>query len=61
MFLLLMILATFVVLYVSHFENNLSYKMVRRSNNALDILNKKLANGEISENEYFRIKSTLNS
>ncbi len=61
MFLPLVILTIFIVLYVSPSENNLSYRRVRRSDSALDILDRKYANGEISEDEYLKRRSILNS
>lgn len=61
MFLPLVILTIFIVLYVSPSENNLNYRRVRRSDNALDILHRKYANGEISEDEYLKRRSILNS
>lgn len=61
MFLPLVILTIFIVLYVSPSENNLNYRKVRRSDSALDILDRKYANGEISEDEYLKRRSILNS
>ncbi|KLE14380.1 MULTISPECIES: SHOCT domain-containing protein [Clostridium] len=61
MFLPLVILTIFIVLYVSPSENNLNYRKVRRSDSALDILGRKYANGEISEDEYLKRRSILNS
>lgn len=61
MFLPLIILTIFIVLYVSPSENNLNYRKVRRSDSALDILDRKYANGEISEDEYLKRRSILNS
>ncbi|UZQ48914.1 SHOCT domain-containing protein [Clostridium kluyveri] len=61
MFLPLVILTIFIVLYVSPSENNLNYRRVRRSDSALDILHRKYANGEISEDEYLKRRSILNS
>ena len=61
MFLPLVILTIFIVLYVSPSDNNLNYRRVRRSDSALDILDRKYANGEISEDEYLKRRSILNS
>ncbi|WP_097025704.1 hypothetical protein [Clostridium peptidivorans] len=61
MFLPMVTLLIFMFIYLSTFENqnNLSYSKVRQSNKALDILDRRFADGKISKDEYLRIRSLL--
>lgn len=59
MFLPIVVLFIFLYLNLSSKENDLNYVRATYSNNALDILNKQFANGEINEDEYLRMKSIL--
>ncbi|MBE6067810.1 MAG: SHOCT domain-containing protein [Clostridium lundense] len=61
MFLPMVTLLIFMFLYLSTFEdqNNLSYSKVRQSNKALDILDRRFADGKISRDEYLRVRSLL--
>lgn len=61
MFLPIVTLLIFMFLYLNTFENenNLSYSKVRQSNNALDILDRRFADGKISRDEYLKIRSLL--
>lgn len=61
MFLPMVTLLIFMFLYLNPFENqnNLSYSKVRQSNKALDILDRRFADGKISRDEYLRVKSLL--
>lgn len=61
MFLPLIILTISIFIYLtsSNNSNTLSYVRIRKTDNALDILNRKFANGEISEGEYLFKKSML--
>ncbi|MBM7869149.1 putative membrane protein [Clostridium pascui] len=61
MFLPMVTLLIFMFLYLNPFENqnNLSCSKVRQSNKALDILDRRFADGKISRDEYLRIRSLL--
>lgn len=61
MMLLPIILLVIFLVYLnpSYTGNNLNYRRDTQSNNALDILDRRFANGEISEEEYLKIKSIL--
>lgn len=61
MFLPMVTLLIFMFLYLNPFENqnNLSYSKVRQSNKALDILDRRFADGKISRDEYLRVRSLL--
>lgn len=61
MFLPIVTLLIFMFLYLNTFENenNLSYSKVRQSNNALNILDRRFADGKISRDEYLKIRSLL--
>jgi len=61
MFFPLIIIGILVFLYFnsSNNGNNLNYRRNIQSNDALEILNNRFANGEISEEEYLRRKSVL--
>ncbi|PRR76633.1 SHOCT domain-containing protein [Clostridium thermopalmarium] len=63
MFLSIITLFVLVFLYLDSLknENSLNYKRVRvtNSNKALDILDIRFANGEISEDEYLKRRSLL--
>lgn len=61
MFLPMVTLLIFMFLYLNTFEsqNNLSYSKVGQSNKALDILDRRFADGKISRDEYLRVKSLL--
>jgi len=41
-------------------EESTNLQVCRVRDNSLDILNERFASGEITEGEYYRIKSTLN-
>ncbi|WP_246615514.1 SHOCT domain-containing protein [Clostridium thailandense] len=62
MFFPLIIIGVLIFFYLnpSYNGNNLSYGRTTQSNDALEILNKRFANGEISEEDYLRRKSVLN-
>lgn len=63
MFLPIITLFVLVFLYLDSLknENNLNYKRVKvtNTNKALDILDMRFANGEISEDEYLKRRSLL--
>lgn len=61
MFFPLILIGILIFFYLnpSHNGNNLNYGRTTQSNNALEILNKRFANGEINEEEYLRRKSVL--
>ena len=48
-----------IYLIYKHKESN-NLQVCRVKDNSLDILNERLTRGEISQEEYYRIKSTLN-
>lgn len=55
---MILITCTIYLIYKQGESNNL--QVCRVKDNSLDILNKRLARGEITEEDYYRIKSTLN-
>jgi uncharacterized membrane protein len=59
MFLPLVVLFIFLYLNSSKYKNNLNFVRATHSNNALNILNRQFTNGEISEDEYLRMRSLL--
>ncbi|RII31856.1 hypothetical protein D2A34_26175 [Clostridium chromiireducens] len=56
---IILTISIFIYLTSSNNSNTLSYVRIRKTDNALDILNRKFANGEISEDEYLFKKSML--
>lgn len=54
---IILVILIFIFMNSSGRGNNTSFK--RDENNALDILNKRFANGVISEDEYLKRKSIL--
>ena len=61
MFFPLIIIGVLIFFYLnpSHNGSSPNYGMATQSSDALEILNKRFANGEISEEEYLRRKSVL--
>lgn len=55
---IILIAGAIYLIYKKEESNNL--QVCRVKDNSLNILNEKLARGEISEEEYYRISSTLN-
>ncbi|WP_459477524.1 SHOCT domain-containing protein [Clostridium saccharoperbutylacetonicum] len=54
------ILIAAVIYLVFNQEKSKNFNINKSSDNSLNILNERFARGEISEDEYNRIKSTLN-
>lgn len=59
--LIILTISIFIYLISSNNSSNLSYVRVKKTDSALDILNRKFANGEITEEEYLLKKSMLNN
>ena len=55
---IILITGAIYLIYKQEESNNL--QVCRVKDNSLNMLNERLARGEISEEEYYRIKSTLN-
>ena len=55
---IILIAGAIYLIYKKEESNNL--QVCRVKNNSLNILNERLARGEISEEEYYTINSTLN-
>ena len=55
---IILITGAIYLIYKKEELNNL--QVCRVKDNSLDILNERLTRGEISQEEYYRIKSTLN-
>lgn len=55
---MILITCAIYLIYKQDESNNL--QVCRVKDNSLDILNERLARGEITEDDYYRIKSTLN-
>ncbi len=55
---MILITGAIYLIYKQDESNNL--QVCRVKDNSLDILNERLARGEITEEDYYRIKSTLN-
>lgn len=54
------ILIAAVIYLIFNQEKSKNFNINKSSDNSLNILNERFARGEISEDEYSRIKSTLN-
>jgi putative membrane protein len=54
------ILIATVIYLIFNQEKSKNFNINKSSDNSLNILNERFARGEISEDEYNRIKSTLN-
>jgi uncharacterized membrane protein len=57
----IIILVIFIIFYLnpSNERNSFDFRRDIKSNNALDILDRRFANGEISEEEYIKRRSIL--
>lgn len=54
------ILITSVIFFMYEYQESNELKVCRVRDNSLNILNERFSRGEISEEEYYSIKNTLN-